>query len=78
EYGGERIKIGVGIIGDDKAHPDSGIADVDGIVLTRDWQRYSVPLKRIDLSSIKTGFVIVLSGRSTPVTVYLDRIRFVR
>ncbi|MGB5581795.1 MAG: glycoside hydrolase family 2 TIM barrel-domain containing protein [Woeseia sp.] len=78
EYGGERIKIGVGIIGDDKAHPDSGIAAVDGIVLSQDWQRYSIPLKRTDLSSIKTGFVIVLNGRKTPVTVYLDRIRFVR
>ncbi|MGB5247127.1 MAG: glycoside hydrolase family 2 TIM barrel-domain containing protein [Woeseia sp.] len=78
EYGGERIKIGVGIIGDDKAHPDSGIAAVDGIVLSQDWQRYSIPLKRTDLSSIKTGFVIVLNGRKTPVTVYLDRIRFAR
>jgi len=78
EYGGEKISIGVGIIGADKAHPDSGTAKVDGIVLTQDWQRYRVPLKRIDLSSIKTGFVVTLTGRATPVTIYLDSIRFIR
>jgi hypothetical protein len=78
EYGGEMIGIGVGIIGADKAHPDSGITKVDGIVLTQEWQRYRIPLKRIDLSSLKTGFVLTLTGRATPVTIYLDSIRFVR
>jgi len=51
---------------------------VEGIELTRDWQRFVVPLKNIDLSSIKTGFVMTLTGRQTPVTIYLDSIRFVR
>lgn len=78
EYGGERIKIGVGLLGDDTRHPDSGITSVDGIVLTRDWQRYRIPLGKIDLSSIKTGFVVTLSRRPTAATVYLDDIRYVR
>lgn len=78
EYGGEQIKAGVGLLGEDKRYPDSGMTSVDGIVLTREWQRYRVPLKKIDVSSIKTGFVVTLTGRSTPVTVYLDSIRFVR
>jgi hypothetical protein len=78
EYGGENIKIGVGLLEKDRAYPDSGITSVDGIVLTRDWQRYSIPLKRLDLSSLKTGFVVTLTGRKTPVTIYLDSIRFVR
>jgi hypothetical protein len=78
EYGGEKVSFGVGIIQKDKAHPDSGIRKVDGVVLTRNWQRYTVPLGKTDLSSIKTGFVVTLTGRTTPVTVYLDRIRFVR
>jgi len=78
EYGGENIKIGVGLLDKDRAYPDSGITSVDGIVLTRDWQRYSIPLKRLDLSSLKTGFVVTLTGRKTPVTIYLDRIRFIR
>jgi hypothetical protein len=78
EYGGEKVSFGVGIIQKDKAHPDSGIRKVDGIVLTREWKRYTVPLRNVDLSSIKTGFVVTLTGRSTPVTIYLDSIRFKR
>jgi hypothetical protein len=77
-YGGEKIKIGVGLLGPETDYPDSAVTDVDGIVLSSEWQRYAVPLKNLDLSSIKTGFVIVLNGRSSPVTVYLDQIRFVR
>jgi len=78
EYGGERIKIGVGLVGTETAYPDSGIRSVDGIVLTPEWRRYRVPLKNIDLSSIKTGFVVTVTGRRTPVTIYLDSIRFTR
>jgi len=61
-----------------RAHPDSGIARIEGIELTREWTLYRIPLKKLDLSSIKTGFVVTLTGRSTPVTIYLDSIRFVR
>jgi hypothetical protein len=78
EYGGERVSFGVGLIQKDKSRPDSGITKIDGIQLTREWQRYSIPLKKVDLSSIKTGFVVTLTGRKTPVTVYLDSIRFIR
>ena len=78
EYGGEKVSFGVGIIQKDKAHPDSGIRKIDDIRLTREWQRYTIPLKKVDLSSLKTGFVVVLTGRRTPVTIYLDSIRFVR
>ena len=41
EYGGEKISIGVGLIGNDKPYPDSAVEKVDGIVLTQDWQRLS-------------------------------------
>ncbi|NNF17417.1 MAG: hypothetical protein HKN70_11775 [Gammaproteobacteria bacterium] len=78
EYGGERISIGVGLLGAETAHPDSGKTKIDNIVLKHEWQRYRIPLRKIDLSSIKTGFVVTLSGRRTPVTVYLDNIRYVR
>ena len=78
EYGGEQVSFGVGLLGKDTAHPDSGKTSVEGIVLKQEWQRYRIPLKSIDLSSIKTGFVVTLTGRSKPVTVYLDSIRFVR
>lgn len=78
EYGGEHVKFGVGLLGQDRAHPDSGITAIEGVVLHREWRRYRVPLNKLDLSSIKTGFVVTVSGRSTPVTVYLDSIRFIR
>jgi hypothetical protein len=46
--------------------------------LKQAWQRYRIPLKRLDLSSIKTGFVVTITGRKSPVTIYLDSIRFTR
>ena len=78
EYGGEKVSFGVGLLEEDRAHPDSGIRKVEGVELTREWQRYSVSLKKLDLSSIKTGFFVTLTGRRTPVTIYLDSIRFIR
>ena len=78
EYGGEQVSFGVGLLGKERAFPDSGIARMDGIVLTREWRRYRVPLAGVDLSTIRTGFVVTLAGRATPVTIYLDGIRFVR
>ncbi|MGB5283486.1 MAG: glycoside hydrolase family 2 TIM barrel-domain containing protein [Polyangiales bacterium] len=78
EYGVEKINIGVGLLGQDKAHPDSGKTTVEDIRLNKEWQRYRIRLKKLDLSSIKTGFVVVLSGRRPDATIYLDSIRFVR
>jgi hypothetical protein len=77
-YGGEKVSFGVGLLEKDREFPDSSITKVEGVELTREWQRFTVPLKGKDLSSIKTGFFISLTGRSSPVTVYLDNIRFIR
>jgi hypothetical protein len=78
EYSTEKISIAVGLLGEDKAHPDSGKTTAEEVRLTREWQRYRIRLKKLDLSSIKTGFVVSLRGQGSPVTVYLDSIRFVR
>ena len=78
EYGGEQVSFGVGLLGSDATYPDSSISKVDNIQLSREWTRYVVPLRKKDLTSIKTGFVVTLVGRRTPVTIYLDQIRFVR
>ena len=40
--------------------------------------RIRARLKKLDLSSIKTGFWFTMRGQGTPVTLYLDSIRFVR
>ena len=76
EYGGEQFNTGVGLLGKDTVHPDSGKKSVEGLVLKREWQRYRIPLKKLDLSSIKTGFVVTLTGQRTSVNVYLDNILF--
>ncbi len=78
EYGFERISIGVGLLEADKAHPDSGKTKIEDVALKSEWQRYRIPLKELDLSSIKTGFVVTLSGQNTSVNVYLDSIRFIK
>ena len=78
EYGGEEVRFGVGLIGDDKENSDSAVTANKNIMLTDEWQRYRVPLKGKDLSRLITGFVITINGRRSPVTVYLDDIRFVR
>ncbi len=77
-YGGEKVSFGVGLLEDDNAYPDSSVTKVEDVVLTDAWTRYEVPLKGKDLSSLKTGFFVALTGRSTSVTIYLDSIRFVR
>ena len=49
-----------------------------GVKLTPEWRRYDLSLEGEDLSSIKTGFVVTLQGGRSPITVYLDSIRFNR
>ena len=78
EYGGERFNIGVGLIGSDKPHPDSGKTSIEDIVLTSEWRRYRIPLDKLELSSLKTGFVVTTTGQQTSVNIYLDNIRFIR
>ncbi|MGB5621786.1 MAG: hypothetical protein WBN65_04775, partial [Gammaproteobacteria bacterium] len=79
ECGDEKIDIGVRLIDESKANPDSDKTVVKGIVLKREWQRYEIPVKRLDLSNVKTGFVASLVGRrGSSVTLYLDKIRLVR
>ena len=77
EYGGEQVTFGVGLLGPDRDFPDSSIQKTGTIELTSAWKRYRVDLKGKDLSSLKTGFVVTLQGRRSPVTIYLDSIRFV-
>lgn len=78
EFGIETISIGVGLVGGDKEHPDSGKRVVDDLRLEKEWKRYRIRLRKLDLSSIKTGFVVTIRGQKATSTVYLDEIRFVR
>jgi hypothetical protein len=78
EFGIEKIDVGVGILGADKPYPDSDQISVKGIRLEKEWKRYRIRLKKVDLSRIKTGLVVTAAGQNATTIVYLDDIRFIR
>lgn len=77
EKGGETVSFLVGILGKDKAYPDSDKAEVRDLKLTNQWQRLRIPLGGRDLSCIKTGFGWTVKGQGRPIVFYLDDVRFV-
>lgn len=77
EKGGERIeefKTG-GITGE---YADSDVAGVGPVILTTDWQQYTIDLTGKDLSSVSGGFCWSTNLDVNPqgCTFYLDDIRF--
>ncbi len=73
--GGERVKFGFGLLGGDKAFPDSDKAERE-IRLDGQWVRYTFDLDKKNLDRIKSGFYWVVGGQGSPVTFYLDDIRY--
>ena len=77
DKGGERIeefKIG-GITGE---YADSDVAGIGPVVLTKDWQQFTIDLEGKDLSSISGGFCWATNLDVNPdgATFYLDDIKF--
>ena len=77
DKGGERIeefKIG-GITGE---YADSDVAGIGPVVLTKDWQEYTIDLEGKDLSSISGGFCWATNLDVNPegATFYLDDIKY--
>ena len=77
EKGGERLeeaKIG-GITGE---YADSDVAGIGPIVLTKDWQQYTIDLQGKDLSSISGGFCWSANLETNPegAIFYLDTIQY--
>ena len=77
EKGGERIeefKIG-GITGE---YADSDVAGIGPVVLTTEWQQFTIDLTGKDLSSISGGFCWATNLDVNPdgATFYLDTIRY--
>ncbi len=77
EKGGERIeefKIG-GITGE---YADSDVAGIGPVVLTTEWQQFTIDLEGKDLSSISGGFCWATNLDVNPdgATFYLDDMRF--
>ncbi len=76
EKGGEMIEVKLGILGKNKAYPDSGKASLGRVKLSTAWQKYEISLEGKDLSDIKTGFVWSVAGKKEPLTFYFDDIQY--
>lgn len=74
--GGEKIKIEAGILDKKAKYPDSSKLNLGEIVLTKEWKQYEVNLAGKDLSRIKTGLSWVVAGQGSPLTFYLDDVRY--
>lgn len=51
------VKVGFGLIGNDKPYPDTSKSELE-ITLTPKWKKYSIKAKKLDLSCIRSGFVL--------------------
>lgn len=71
--GGERVKLGIGLLGRDKAFWDTTKQE-QVIELSDRWQRLQLDLTGQDLRRIKTPLFWVVEGAGEPVTFYLDSI----
>ena len=79
EAGGEKASFGVGLLDKNTAHPDSVIVKTATIELGSEWKKFRIPFQEgDDLTSLKVGFVVTVEGQRSPVTIYLDSIRFVQ
>ncbi len=76
EKGGEAVNFLFGTIAEPKKFFDTGKGALEKTTLTREWQRFSIPVAGLDLTRIKTGFVWTLASTGQPVVFYLDNIRW--
>lgn len=77
EHGGEKVKLGFGLIDRDKPFYDTAKGEIE-VTLTKQWQSFKIPLVRHNAGRIKTGFYWTLAGQGKPVTFYLDDIAFIK
>lgn len=75
--GGEVVDFVLGVLDGKQTYRDSAKAELKGVRLTNQWQKFRIPLDGRDLSRIKTGFGWSLAGQGKPVVFYLDDIRYV-
>ncbi len=70
-----QAKIGFGLIGPDKPYPDTAKEELE-LTLGTKWKRYSINLKKLDLSCIRTGLVVFSSADGFRQKIYLDEVVF--
>ncbi len=77
EQGGEVVNFVFGVLDGAQPYRDTAKGELKSVKLSKEWTKLSLPLKELDLRRIKTGFGWSLAGQASPVTFYLDDIRYV-
>ncbi len=72
---GVTAKIGFGLIEKDQPFPDTTIKSKE-IALTSKWKKYTLKIKRADLSCIRSGLVIFSNSFGYPQRIYIDDVVF--
>ena len=67
--------IGFGLIGKDKPFPDTAKKSKE-FKLTTKWKKYSINLKKLDLTCIRSGFTIFSSSYGSSQTIFIDNVVF--
>ncbi|WP_179018982.1 glycoside hydrolase family 2 TIM barrel-domain containing protein [Winogradskyella forsetii] len=67
--------IGFGLIDDDKPFPDTAKESIE-IDLTNEWKKYSIKVKKLDLSCIRSGLVLFANGNGYPYKIFIDNVVF--
>jgi len=67
--------IGFGLIGKDKPFPDTAKKSTE-IKLTTKWKKYSINLRKLDLTCIRSGFTIFSSSYGSSQTIFIDNVFF--
>lgn len=71
-----KAKVGFGLIeAGDKPFPDTA-KELAEIELTKEWKKYTIKTKRLDLSCIRSGFVLFSGGEGWTHEIYIDDIIF--
>jgi hypothetical protein len=74
DKGGEAVEFKLG--GVNGAFTDSDSASTGPLTLTREWKQYEIPLDRLDLTFIFSGFAWIAEAEKNPegFVIYLDEI----
>ena len=71
--GGEKLTVGIGVIGADKPYHDTVKESLD-LTLTSEWVQHEIVLKGKDLSRVKSGLFFSTASNGKPYTFYLDEV----
>ncbi|WP_422103796.1 glycoside hydrolase family 2 TIM barrel-domain containing protein [Winogradskyella sp.] len=75
KFSGVVVKLGFGLIDTDKPYPDTA-KKAEEITLSSEWQKYTIKLKKADLSCIRSGLVLFANSYGYPQTIYIDDVVF--